>query len=71
MESLLIIASLIIIIGIFTYPKWSISKCAKLGEINSKHPDWYPNCGIDFLDKDPQWFVVHGYGKYVKKKRNK
>lgn len=55
----------IILFGIFTYPKWSRKEWYKRLEINSKHPDWTPNCCINFLEKDPQWFINNGYGKYV------
>ena len=34
-------------------------------EVNSKHPDWHPYCGINFLKKDPQWFIDNGYSEYV------
>jgi hypothetical protein len=37
-------------------------------EVNSKHPDWYFRCGINFLEKDPQWFIENGYKQFVKKK---
>lgn len=65
MKIIVIVSILIIIFGVFTYPKWSITECYKKSEINAKHPDWTPNCGIDFLKKDPQWFIDNGYEKYV------
>ncbi len=62
----LILAILIIAFGILTYDKWSYKSFYKRIEINSKHPDWKPYCGVNFLKKDPQWFIDNGYGKYVK-----
>ena len=44
-----IVSISIIIFGIFTYPKWSRKEWYKRCEINSKHPDWTPNCCINFL----------------------
>lgn len=49
------------------YPKWSYKCFDKRSEINSKHPDWYPKCGINFIEKDPDWFVLNGYGEELKK----
>ena len=63
-----VIALLIITAGIFTYDKWSYTHFYKRCEINSKHPEWYPKCGINFLEKDPQWFIENGYEEYVTKK---
>ena len=60
-----IIALLVILFAVSAYPKWSYKKFDERSKINSKHPDWKPYCGINFLEKDPQWFVNHGYGEYV------
>lgn len=47
--------------GSWSYKIW-YERCI----INSKHPDWCPNCRINFLKKDPQWFIDNGYEKYVR-----
>lgn len=60
-----IIAILIIIIGIITYNKWSYKKWYERCRINSKHPNWKPYCGIDFIRQDPQWFIDNGYEKHI------
>lgn len=65
MNVLLLIPITIILIGVATYPKWSYKEFGKRCEVNSKHPDWKPYCGINFIKKDPQWFLDNGYGKYV------
>lgn len=65
MNILLIIAIAIIIFGVVNYDKMSYKQFYKRCEINSKHPDWYPKCGINFLEKDPQWFIDNGYKKYI------
>lgn len=62
---LLVVAIVIIIFGVINYNKMSYKKWYERCEINSKHPDWYPYCGINFLKRDPQWFIDNGYGKYV------
>lgn len=61
-----IVALLVILVAVSTYPKWSYKKFDERSEVNSKHPDRRPYCGINFLKKDPQWFINHGYGEYVK-----
>ncbi len=66
MKILFIIAIAIIIFGVINYDKISYKKWYERCEINSKHPDWYFNCRINFLKEDPQWFIDNGYGKYVK-----
>ena len=65
MKVLLIMAIAIIIFGVINYDKISYKKWYERCEINSKHPDWKPYCGINFLKKDPQWFIDNGYEKYV------
>ena len=67
MKILLIIAIAIIIFGVVNYDKMSYKKWYERCEINSKHPQWKPYCGINFLEKDPQWFIDNGYEKYVGK----
>jgi hypothetical protein len=46
---ILIIALLIVIIGIPTYPYWSYKAWYKKLIKNSKHPNWKPFCGKNFL----------------------
>ena len=67
MNVLLIVAVAIIIFSTLNYDKWSCKKWYERCEVNSRHPDWYPKCGINFLEKDPQWFIDNGYENYVKK----
>lgn len=66
MTVLLIIAVAIITFAVFNYDKFSYKKWYERCEVNSKHPDWTPNCGVNFLKKDPQWFKDNGYSEYVK-----
>lgn len=66
MNILIIICTILICVSIITYDKWSYKRFYERCEINSKHPDWTPNCYIDFFKEDPQWFIDNGYGKYVK-----
>jgi hypothetical protein len=66
MSVLLIIAVAVIIFGVANYDKMSYKKWYERCEVNSKHPGWTPKCGIDFLEKDPQWFIDNGYGNYVR-----
>ncbi|MBR2031251.1 MAG: hypothetical protein IKA04_03460 [Alistipes sp.] len=66
MKIAFVIAIAIIVVAVFTYDKWSYKALYKRQEVNSKHPDWKPYCGINFLEKDPQWFIENGYEKYVK-----
>lgn len=68
MKVLLIIAIGIVIFGMANYDKLSYKKSYDRNMIISQHPDWYPNCGINFLQKDPQWFIDNGYESYVEKK---
>lgn len=56
----------IILIAVVFYPKWSYKQYYLRSEINAKHPDWRPYCGINFLEKDPQWFIDNGYKGYIK-----
>lgn len=65
MNILLIIAIAVIVFGVVNYDKISYKKYNERCEINSKHPDWKPYCGINFLEKDPRWFINNGYGSYV------
>ena len=65
MKVLLIIAIAIIIFGVINYDKISYKKWYERCEINSKHPNWKSYCGVNFLEKDPQWFIDNGYGKYI------
>ena len=60
-----IICLLVIVFAVSNYPKWSYKEFNKRSEINAKHPDWKPYCGINFLEKDPDWFRNNGYGKWV------
>lgn len=66
MKILLIIAIAIIIFGIINYDEISYKKWYERCEINSKHPQWKPYCGTNFLKEDPQWFIDNGYGEYVR-----
>ncbi len=66
MKILFIIAIAIIISGVVNHDKMSYKKWCKRCENNSKHPQWKPRCGINFLETDPQWFIDNGYGEYVK-----
>lgn len=61
-----IVALLVILVAIYNYPKWSYKKFYERSEINAKHPKWKPNCGVNFMKEDPQWFIDNGYGDYVK-----
>ena len=63
-----IICLISILFAIKTYDKWSYKAFEKCSKINSMHPDWKPYCGRNFLKEDPQWFIKHGYGKYVEDK---
>lgn len=65
MKVLFIIAIIIFGFYVINYKKMSYKEWYKRCEINAKHPDWYPNCRIDFLRKDPQWFIDNGYGEYT------
>ena len=65
MKTMFIICIAILIFAIFTYDKWSYKNWYERCKINSKHPEWTPNCGIDFMKKDPQWFINNGYSKYL------
>lgn len=65
MTVVLILALLVVIFAVSTYNKFSYSIWSKRCYINSKHPDWTPYCGIDFIKKDPQWFIDNGYGDYI------
>ncbi len=51
MKVVLILAILVIVFGVLTYDKWSYKKFYERCEVNSKHPDWKPYCGINFLKK--------------------
>ena len=61
-----LICLLVILVAVMTYSKWSYKEFDKRSKINSKHPNWTPYCGINFLKEDPEWFINHGYGDYVK-----
>lgn len=50
---------------VVNYSKISYKKWTERCEVNSKHPDWKPYCGIDYLEKDPKWFIDNGYGDYI------
>lgn len=65
MTVVLIIAFIVVIFAVFNYNKISYSMWYERCYVNSKHPDWTPNCGIDFMKKDPQWFIDNGYGVYL------
>ena len=65
MKALLVVAIIVIAFGVANYNKISYKRFNKRCEINSQHPDWFPFCGIDFLEKDPQWFIDNGYVDYV------
>jgi len=65
MTVVFILALLVVIFALFNYNKISYSKWYERCVINSKHPDWSPKCGIDFIKKDPQWFIDNGYEEYV------
>lgn len=65
----LTICFIVLLIATATYPKWSMKEYENRCKINSKYPDWYPKCGINFFEKDPQWFIDNGYEKYVKNKK--
>ena len=58
---LFIISIAIVVFAVFNHDKLSYKMFYKRCEINSKHPDWTPYCGINFLEKDPQWFIDNGY----------
>ena len=57
MKILFIIAMIIILFGVFNYDKISYKKFYERCKINSKHPNWTPFCGTNFIEKDPQWFI--------------
>lgn len=62
-----VLLSVVIILFLtLTYDKWSYTAFYERCDVNSKHPNWYPKCGINFLEKDPQWFIDNGYSEYVK-----
>lgn len=63
---LYLLALVIIIFGVANYDKMSYKKFYERSVVNSKHPDWTPKCGINFLEKDPQWFIDNGYEKWVR-----
>ena len=42
----------ILILSVFTYDKWSYKQFYNRCIENSKHPNWTPFCGKNFLDKD-------------------
>lgn len=65
MKILLIIAVIMIIFAIVNYDKISYKKWYERSLINAKHPDWEPYCGINFFEKDPQWFIDNGYESYI------
>lgn len=71
MDILYIIAIAVIIFAVIMHDSISYEKYYKRCEISAKHPDWEPYCGIDFIDKDPQWFIDNGYSEYVNKKKAK
>lgn len=48
MKVLLILAIAVIIFGIANHDKISYKQWYKRCEINSKHPDWKPFCGVNF-----------------------
>lgn len=67
--NLMIIAIIgILLIGFYAYKHDDMSyrKYYERQVVNSKHPDWTPKCGVNFLEKDPKWFVDNGYGDYVR-----
>ena len=65
MNIVLIIAFIVVIFAVFNYNKISYSKWYERCVINSQHLDWTPDCGIDFIKKDPQWFIDNGYSEYI------
>lgn len=67
MSVIFIIAVCVIIFGIIKHDDVSYKKYYERSVVNSQHPDWYPKCGINFLEKDPKWFIDNGYGKWVDK----
>ena len=67
MKIALIISICFILFAICNWDKMSYKRFSYRCEINSKHPDWTPYCGINFIEKDPQWFIDHGYGDVVRK----
>lgn len=69
MTLLFIISLAIITIGVVFHDKMSYKKMYQRQVINSKHPNWTPYCGVNFLEKDPQWFMDNGYGEYIRRKR--
>lgn len=48
---MLIIGVVLLLIAIPTYPYWSYRAWYNRCEENSKHPDWKPFCGKNFLNK--------------------
>ncbi len=67
MKILFLLAVASIVIGVFTYDKWSYNQWYERCKINAKHPNWTTFCGINFLKKDPKWFIENGYGKWVQR----
>ena len=68
MNILWIAAIVVIVISATIYDIVSYKKFYKRCEINARHPDWRPYCGINFLEKDPKWFIDNGYSEYVNPK---
>lgn len=65
MTIIIIIALAVIIFGVIKHDEMSYKKYYERGAINSKQPDWTYKCSINFLEKDPQWFINNGYGEWV------
>lgn len=65
MKITLIIALVIVVIATAAHDKWSYKKFRERAEINAKHPNWKPYCGINYLKTDPKWFIEHGYDEYI------
>ena len=61
----LILLGLIILYTV-NYDNMSYKRYYERQVINSKHPDWKPYCGINYLERDPQWFIENGYKDWVK-----
>ena len=68
MTYLFILALAVIVFAIFNHDKMSYKKWYKRGEINAKHPDWKKDCKVDFMKKNPEWFVKNGYGEYLEER---
>ena len=66
MTGIIFIALAVIIFGVINYDKMSYKRFYERSVINSKHPNWHPKCGINFLEEDPKWFINNGYEKWVK-----